>query len=183
MLDELVRATQSLASRRIGALIVLERDTSLNDQIEAGTPLDAVVSKEMLTSVFQPQSPLHDGAVLIRQGRIASAGCILPLTVKKGLPEGVGTRHRAAVGITEETDATVIVVSEETGSISVVMRGDLVHDLDPSRLRLMLADILTGERSDLQPRQESGEEADETEPVSEEAAVDAPDTVRARTAG
>ena len=92
-------------SKRVGALIVLERETGLDDQIEAGTPLDAAVTKDLLLSLFLPYSPLHDGAVVIQNGRIAYAGCILPLTLRSDLPEGVGTRHRAAVGITEETDA------------------------------------------------------------------------------
>jgi diadenylate cyclase len=117
MVEEVVRAAQALSARRTGALIVLERRTGLDDQIEAGTPLDATVCKELLTSIFLPSSPLHDGAVLIQQGRISHAGTILPLTLRTDLPEGVGTRHRAAVGITEETDAAVVVVSEETGSI------------------------------------------------------------------
>ena len=149
MLEEIVRAVQKLAQRRIGALIVLERETQLDDQIEAGTAIDASVTKELLGSIFLPHSPLHDGAVVVQQGRVAYAGCILPLTLREDLPEGVGTRHRAAVGITEETDAVVIVVSEETGAISVVMRGELVRNLDPPILRVVLRDILTGERDDL----------------------------------
>ncbi len=91
---------------------MLERETGLDDQIEAGQRVDAVVSKELLTSIFLPYSPLHDGAVIIQDGRMTAVGCILPLTLKTDLPEGVGTRHRAAVGLTEETDAVVIVVSE-----------------------------------------------------------------------
>lgn len=149
VLEEIVRAVQKLAQRRIGALIVLERETQLDDQIEAGTVVDAAVTKELLASIFLPRSPLHDGAVVVQGGRVAHAGCILPLTLSEDLPEGVGTRHRAAVGITEETDAVVIVVSEETGSISVVMRGELVQDLDPPILRVVLRDIMTGERDNL----------------------------------
>jgi uncharacterized protein (TIGR00159 family) len=149
MMEEVVRAAQTLAQKSIGALIVLERETALDDQIETGTPLDAAVSKELLTSLFLPYSPLHDGAVIVQQGRIAYAGCILPLTLRENLPEGVGTRHRAAVGVTEETDAVVIVVSEETGTISVVMSGDMVQGLDAPRLRVVLSEILSGERPDL----------------------------------
>jgi len=149
ILEEIVRAAQSLAQKRVGALIVLERETSLNDQIEAGTRLDSEVTKELLTSIFLPQSPLHDGAVVIQDGRVASVGCILPLTLRNDLPEGVGTRHRAAVGITEETDALVIVVSEETSTISVVMGGEMMRGLDGPRLREVITDILTGERRDL----------------------------------
>ncbi|HXV35909.1 MAG TPA: diadenylate cyclase CdaA [Myxococcota bacterium] len=146
MLEEVVRAAQGLAQRRVGALIVLERDTGLEDQIEAGTPLDSNVSKELLISLFVPYSPLHDGAVVIQNGRIAFAGCILPLTLRDDLPEGVGTRHRAAVGITEETDAVVIVVSEETATISVVMGGEMVSGLDAARLRVVLRDAMSGAR-------------------------------------
>lgn len=149
MLEEIVRAVQKLAQRRVGALIVLERETHLDDQIEAGNLLDAEVSKELLTSIFLTQSPLHDGAVVIQQGRLAHAGCILPLTLREDLPEGVGTRHRAAVGITEETDAVVIVVSEETGGLSLVMRGEMVQNIDPPILRVVLRDILNGDRDDL----------------------------------
>ncbi len=121
VLEEVVRAAQTLAQKRVGALIVLERETALGDQIEVGTELQARVTQELLTSIFLPGSPLHDGAVVVQEGLVAAAGCILPLTLRTELPEGVGTRHRAAVGITEETDAVVIVVSEETATISVVM--------------------------------------------------------------
>jgi uncharacterized protein (TIGR00159 family) len=142
IVEEVVRAAQALSARRVGGLIVLERRTGLDDQVEAGVPLDAAVTKELLTTIFQPSSPLHDGAVLIQQGRISHAGAILPLTLRTDLPEGVGTRHRAAVGITEETDAAVIVVSEETGSISVVMGGEMIRGLDAPRLRVVLRDAL-----------------------------------------
>jgi uncharacterized protein (TIGR00159 family) len=154
ILEEIVRASQTLAQKRVGALIVLERENGLEDLIEAGTPIDAAVSKELLTSLFLPYSPLHDGAVVIREGRISHAGSILPLTLRADLPEGVGTRHRAAVGITEETDAVVIVVSEETGTISVVMAGEMTRDLDAPRLRVVLRDLLT--RSEREP--EAGEQ-------------------------
>ncbi len=146
MLEEVVRAAQELSQRRLGALIVLERETGLEDQIEAGTTLDSNVSKELLISIFVPYSPLHDGAVVIQRGRISHAGCILPLTLRDDLPEGVGTRHRAAVGITEETDAVVIVVSEETATISVVMDGAMVSGLDAARLRVVLRDAMSGAR-------------------------------------
>jgi uncharacterized protein (TIGR00159 family) len=156
ILEEVVRAAQTLAQKRVGALIVLERETGLDDQIEVGTALDAQVSKELLISLFLPYSPLHDGAVVIQRGRVAQAGCILPLTLKGDLPSGVGTRHRAAVGITEETDAVVIVVSEETATISVVMGGEMVSDLDAARLRVVLREALTGSR-------EFGSAADSTD--------------------
>ena len=142
IVEEVVRACQTLSARRSGALIVLERRTGLDDQIEAGIPLDANVTKELLTSIFLPTSPLHDGAVVIQNGRVSFAGSILPLTLRTDLPEGVGTRHRAAVGITEETDAVVIVVSEETGATSVVMGGQMIRGLDAPRLRVALRDAL-----------------------------------------
>lgn len=143
ILEEVVRAAQSLAEKRVGALMVLERETGLEDLVEAGTRLDATVSKELLTSIFLPYSPIHDGAVIVTEGRITHAGCILPLTLRTDLPEGVGTRHRAAVGITEETDAVVIVVSEETGTISVVVGGQLTRNLDAPELRVVLHDLFS----------------------------------------
>ena len=149
IVEEIVRAAQGLARKQVGALIVLQRETVLDDQIDAGTAIDASVSKELLTAIFLHSSPIHDGAVVIQEGRIGSAGCILPLTLRTDLPEGVGTRHRAAVGITEETDAVVIVVSEETATISVVMGGQMLQGLDAPRLRVVLRDILAGERREL----------------------------------
>jgi len=149
IVEEIVRATGTLAQRRHGALIVLERETNLADMIESGVSVDAALSKELLLSIFQPSSPMHDGAVIIQEGRIATAGCILPLTVRTDLPEGLGTRHRAAVGITEETDALVIVVSEETASISVTLGGEMLRGLDAPRLRVVLREILGGERKEL----------------------------------
>jgi uncharacterized protein (TIGR00159 family) len=161
IVEDVVRAAQALAEKRIGSLIVMERETVLDDQIEAGTKIDAEVTKELLVSIFQNLSPLHDGAVLIKEGRVASAGCILPLTLSEDLPEGVGTRHRAAVGITEETDALVIVVSEETASISVVMGGDMLSGLTTPQLRKVLRAVLTGERRDLPSTAEEPEPGDE----------------------
>jgi uncharacterized protein (TIGR00159 family) len=142
--EEVARAAQSLAQKRVGALFVLERETHLSDLIEAGTAIDAAVKRDLLVSLFMPQSPLHDGAVVIQGGRIAQAGCILPLTLREDLPEGVGTRHRAAVGITEESDAVVIVVSEETQALSVVVGGVMARSLDGARLREVLRDVLAG---------------------------------------
>ncbi len=149
ILEEVVQATKALSQKRVGALIVLERDNSLDEAVETGMLLDAAVSKEMLVSLFLPYSPLHDGAVIIQKGRVSYAGCILPLTLRSDLPEGLGTRHRAALGITEETDAVVIVVSEETSMISVVMGGEITRGLDAPELRVVLQDILAGERRDL----------------------------------
>ncbi|HET6304926.1 MAG TPA: diadenylate cyclase CdaA [Myxococcota bacterium] len=146
LVEEVVRAAQTLAQKRVGALFVLGRETGLDDLIEAGTPLDAAVSKEILVSIFLPYSPLHDGAVVIQDGRIAFAGSILPLTLRADLPEGLGTRHRAALGITEESDAVVVVVSEETASISVVVAGQLISGLEAPQLRVTLRDLLTSGR-------------------------------------
>jgi diadenylate cyclase len=135
VVEEVVRACAELARRRLGGLIVFERDTRLDDLIEAGAQVDAAVSKDLLVSLFLPTSPLHDGAVVIAHGRILHASCILPLTLRTELPEGVGTRHRAALGITEESDAIAVVVSEETSSISLALAGELILGLDPARLR------------------------------------------------
>lgn len=178
--EEVVRAAQTLAQKRVGALIVLERETGLDDQIEAGTPLDAAVSKELLTSLFLPYSPLHDGAVVIQRGRVAHAGCILPLTLRAGLSPGLGTRHRAALGITEETDAVVVVVSEETASISVVLGGEITSGLDAPRLRVVLREILAGERRELPPATERPAGAELVEaPRVEPAPAQAPAEARA----
>jgi len=149
MLEEIVRAVQTLASKRVGALVVLERETRLDDLIEAGVRLEAVPTKELLTAIFLPYSPLHDGAVVVQDGRLTYAGCVLPLTLRSDLPEGVGTRHRAAVGITEDSDAVVVVVSEESAAISVVVAGEMTRDLDAPRLREVLRDLLAGEREPL----------------------------------
>ncbi len=149
MLEEVVRAAQALSQKRVGALIVLERDNNLDEAVETGSLLDAVVSKEVLISLFLPYSPLHDGAVIVQKGRVSHAGCILPLTLRTDLPEGLGTRHRAAIGITEETDAVVVAVSEETSMISVVMGGEISRGLDAPEVRVVLQEILTGERRDL----------------------------------
>ena len=149
VVEEIVRAAGDLSQRRHGALIVLERESNLGDLIEAGVPVDAALSKELLASIFQPLSPMHDGAVVIQEGRVSSAGCILPLTLRTDLPEGLGTRHRAAVGITEETDALVVVVSEETANISIVLGGERLRGLDAPRLRVILREVLGGERTEL----------------------------------
>lgn len=137
-LEELVRGSVALSNRRIGALLVVERETSLDDLIEVGTPMDAKVSRELLLSIFHPTSPIHDGAVIIRGNRVISAGCFLPLVLSTALSKTLGTRHRAAVGLTVETDAVAIVVSEETGEISVAMEGGLQKGLDMDALRELL---------------------------------------------
>lgn len=136
--EEVVKAAVALANRRIGALIVIERAQELLDAVEVGTVLDARLSKELLLSVFVPYSPLHDGAVILRGGRIVAAGCFLPLSARAAGAASYGTRHRAAIGITEETDALAIVVSEESGTIALVVGGEVARDLDGSALRQRL---------------------------------------------
>jgi diadenylate cyclase len=142
-LEEIVRAAVSLSNKKIGALIVIERDTSLKDFVEVGTFLDARVSKELLMSIFHPTSPIHDGAVIIKGNRIAAAGCFLPITLSSELSKSLGTRHRAGIGLTEETDAVAIIVSEELGSISMALDGRLETKIDMGTLRDMLTDIFT----------------------------------------
>ncbi len=141
-IEEIVRACQSLAQRRVGALIVIERKISLEEYLELGTELDAELSRDLLISIFLPYSPLHDGAVLIRQSRVSSAGCILPLALRNNLPRTLGTRHRAALGVAEETDAIAVVVSEETGNISMVVGEEISEDLEGSILRQSLLRVL-----------------------------------------
>lgn len=141
-LEEIVRAAVSLASKRIGALIVLQREVGLNDYVEVGTRLDARVSKELITSIFQPLSPIHDGALIIHKGRIIAAGCFLPLTTNPHVSKTLGTRHRAAIGLTEETDAVVIVISEEEGAISMVREGRITRGVDAATLRSTLQRLL-----------------------------------------
>ncbi len=140
-LEEIVRAVVSLANRKIGALIVIERDTSLKDFVEVGTPLDAKVSKELLLSIFHPTSPIHDGAVIIKGNRVAAAGCFLPITLSSELSKSIGTRHRAGIGLTEETDAVAVIVSEETGFISMSLDGKLETKLDMGTLRDIMTDL------------------------------------------
>ncbi len=142
-LEEIVRASVALANRKMGALMVIERDTSLKDFVEIGTPLDAKVSKELLISIFHPASPIHDGAVVIKGNRVVAAGCFLPITLSPEVSKALGTRHRAGLGLAEETDAVVIVVSEETGMISLAISGKLETNLDMARLRNVLTDLFT----------------------------------------
>ncbi len=143
-LEEIVRAVVTLASKRIGALIVFEREVGLNEYVEGGTNLDARISKELIWSVFITLSPIHDGAVIVRKGRVGAAGCFLPLTTNPNVSKTLGTRHRAAIGLTEETDAVVIAVSEEEGSISLVTNGRITRDLDAGTLRSTLQKLLVG---------------------------------------
>jgi uncharacterized protein (TIGR00159 family) len=141
-LEEVVRSAEDLAQGRIGGLIVIERDADLADYMEEGTPIDGKVSKELIYSILMPTSPIHDGAIVLQKGRIAAAGCFLPLTMNPRVSRFLGTRHRAAIGLTEETDAVVIVVSEETGRISVAVEGELTSHLDTVSLRNQLLRLL-----------------------------------------
>ncbi|HMF01367.1 MAG TPA: diadenylate cyclase CdaA [Terriglobia bacterium] len=138
--DEIILAITTLASNQTGALIVIERDIGLKTYIESGIALDAALSYDLLVTIFNPAVPLHDGAVIVQNGRIAAAACFLPLTVKPRLSKELGTRHRAAIGVTEETDAVAIIVSEETGAISFAHDGEMERYLDPDTLRLRLRD-------------------------------------------
>jgi diadenylate cyclase len=142
LLEEIVRAVDALAAKRIGALIAVERQVGLRAYAELGVPMEAVVSAELLGSLFQPGSPLHDGATLIQGDRITAAGCFLPLSRNLGLSRTLGTRHRAAVGLSEETDAVVVVVSEETGVISLAVDGVIERGLEADRLQERLATLL-----------------------------------------
>jgi diadenylate cyclase len=137
VIEELTRACRRLSDRRHGALIILERETGLQEYIETGVEIDAVVSMEVLITIFFPNSPLHDGAVIVRGDRVVAAGCVLPLTTTNQ-SWNLGTRHRAALGITEETDALALIVSEETGTISLANDGRLVRHFDEPRLKKAL---------------------------------------------
>jgi diadenylate cyclase len=141
VLGEVVRAAETLAQRRHGALIVIERNVGLRNFVETGTRLDAKVSAELLVTLFSPGSPLHDGAIILREDTVIAASCILPLSSNPHTPMALGTRHRAALGISEESDAATIVVSEQSGTISVAWRGTLKQRLDEGALRSELSRI------------------------------------------
>ena len=141
-IEEVVVAATMLASRRIGALIVIERTVGLRNYIESGIPLDSTVTYDLLLSVFQPDSPLHDGAVIIQENRIAAAACFLPLTVNPRLSKELGSRHRAAIGLTEESDAVALIASEETGTLSLALDGQIERDIDPDQLRFRLEALM-----------------------------------------
>lgn len=145
VIEEVIRGATALAQKRIGALIVFEREASLDEFVQHGTVLDATVTKELLYGIFVPsfENPLHDGAVLIREGRLWQAGAFLPLTTSSVLDKALGTRHRAGLGISEESDAVVIVVSEERGAISLCFNGNVVRDMDAAMLREVLPGLLS----------------------------------------
>jgi diadenylate cyclase len=145
-IEEVVVAANFLATRRQGAIFVLEREIGLRNYIESGIPLDAQVTYDLLVSIFQPTAPLHDGAVIVQEGRIAAASCFLPLTVQPMLSRELGTRHRAAIGLTEENDAVAVVVSEETGLISIAIDGGIERGLSPDQLRARLRTLVVQRR-------------------------------------
>ncbi|RME64765.1 MAG: TIGR00159 family protein [Caldilineae bacterium] len=145
LITQIVRACEQMANVRHGALIVLEGGTGLGEYIDRGIPVDGHVTAELLMTIFYPRTPLHDGAVIIRDGRIAAAACVLPLTSRENLDPQLGTRHRAAIGVTEQSDALSVVVSEETGAISVARTGRIVRRLDDNRLRRILTEFLAPE--------------------------------------
>ncbi|HEX8557322.1 MAG TPA: diadenylate cyclase CdaA [Pyrinomonadaceae bacterium] len=140
--DEIVLAATTLASTKTGALIVVERGVNLRNVIEGGVMMDAELSYDLLVTIFNPATPLHDGAVVIRGHRAAAAACFLPLTLNPMLSKDLGTRHRAAIGITEDTDAVAVVVSEETGLVSFVQGGQIRRGLDGTRLRAAMLDAM-----------------------------------------
>ena len=140
--DDIVLAAMTLASRRIGGLMVIERTVGLQNYIDTGVTMGAALSYDLLVTVFDPHTPLHDGAVIIRNYKIAAASCFLPLTLNPRLSKELGTRHRAAIGVTEDTDAVAVVVSEETGVISFVVNGEITRYLNSSRLRDLIKEAL-----------------------------------------
>jgi diadenylate cyclase len=154
-IEELVVAANLLATQRIGAIIALERQIGLRNYIEGGIPLDAELTYDLLVSIFQHASPLHDGAVIVQDDRIAAAACFLPLTVNPKLSKELGSRHRAAIGLTEENDAIAIVVSEETGRMSVVVDGQIERGLTVDELRDRLRELVLQRRAPARKRPEA----------------------------
>jgi diadenylate cyclase len=147
VIEEIIAAAMEMSRKRIGALIVMERDTGLKDYEDSGQLVDAKVSKSLLVSLFHPSSPLHDGGVIINEDRISHAGCVMPLSKNPYIGKNLGTRHRAAIGISEDTDAISVVVSEETGSISLAQHGAITSNLDENGLRNRLTAIFAPRES------------------------------------
>ena len=146
-IEEIAVAATMLSSQKVGAIIAVEREIGLRNYIESGIPLDATLTYDLLVTIFHPGSALHDGAVIIQENRVAAAACFLPLTVNPKISRELGTRHRAAIGLTEEGDAVAVIVSEETGSISVAIDGRIDRHLSPEDLRARLRSLLTLRRS------------------------------------
>lgn len=147
MIEELIKATAEMAEKHIGALIVIVRQHPIDHLLEIGTQIEAMVTSELLNSIFLPYSPIHDGAVIIQRGKITMAGCLLPLSRNPDIAKSFGTRHRAALGLSELTDALVLVVSEETGKISMVHDGKITYDMAAAEVRRMLRKGLDLKRS------------------------------------
>lgn len=145
--SEIVRALNNMSRKKIGALIVIERNTKLGDVIESGTVVDAEISSQLIENIFEPNTPLHDGAMIISDERIAAAACILQLSEDYSISRELGTRHRAAIGITESTDAVSLIVSEETGIISMSREGKLTRYLDTKSLNILLTELFTPDRT------------------------------------
>jgi len=146
-IEEIVVAATMLSEKKVGGIVALEREIGLRNYIESGIPLDATLTYDLLLTIFKPGSPLHDGAVILQEGRIAAAACFLPLTVNPRLSRELGTRHRAAIGLTEESDAVAVVVSEETGIISITLDGQIERGLSADTLRERLRQLIQGRRS------------------------------------
>ena len=145
--SEIVKALNDMSRKKIGALIVIERSTKLGDVIDSGTVVDAEISSQLIENIFEPNTPLHDGAMIIRDERIAAAACILQLSDDYSISRELGTRHRAAIGITETTDAVGLIVSEETGIISMTREGKLTRYLDTKSLNILLTELFTPDRT------------------------------------
>lgn len=145
--SEIVKALNDMSRKKIGALIVIERSTKLGDVIESGTVVDAEISSQLIENIFEPNTPLHDGAMILRDERIAAAACILQLSDDYSISRELGTRHRAAIGITESTDAVSLIVSEETGIISMAREGKLTRYLDTKSLNILLTELFTPDRT------------------------------------
>lgn len=143
MVEAIIKATDYMAKRRIGALISVEKETGMSDYIETGIQLDSKISAELLINIFIPNTPLHDGAVIIQKSNVAAAACYLPLSESPFISKELGTRHRAALGISEVTDSVTIIVSEETGSISLTKNGELYRDIGMDKLRELLKNELS----------------------------------------
>ena len=149
IIDEMILALEHMARRRVGALIVMENKTRLDDVISTGTRVDGAISQPLIENIFEPNTPLHDGAVVIRGDRVVAAACLLRLSDNTGVARELGTRHRAGLGVTEVSDATVFIVSEETGIISVARGGQLVRHQDEASLRQILSELYAGEEKDV----------------------------------